>query len=85
MTKYCSNKECNPLAPLLTVVKLKRVQTLDFKTGKCPKCKARFDIEVMTDGNHTDVQQGDVCSKCKVQLQPQEQFYLECPKCGRTY
>lgn len=81
---YCSNKECTPLGPVLVTVKLKRSLVPDYTTGVCPECKAKWDIEVLTE-DHKEVRLGDLCPKCKVQLQPRKRVHLKCPKCGRIY
>lgn len=85
MVMYCSNKKCNPMAPLLVTVKLNRVLVPDMTIGRCPKCKTKYDIEIMTDNNHKEVKEGDLCPRCNTQLKPQMRVHLECPKCGRFY
>lgn len=73
------------MAPLLVTVKLRRILISDNTIGRCPKCKTKYDINIITDGKYKGVRQGICCPKCKAQLKPQMRVHLECLKCGRFY
>ena len=82
---YCSNKECNPMSPLLLTVKLKRVCLKEKSVGRCPKCKLEFDIDVLTDGKQKEFEERELqCPKCGEDLKHKRRFYLKCPKCGSS-